>query len=64
MDSISEDCYHQVDDVKALAEKLEKISSHSLERLAYDMDKYDWNRTERFMRLSKFFEKVKILDLK
>lgn len=37
-------CYHECGDVDALVEKLEKICNHSLERIEYDMDKYDWNR--------------------
>lgn len=38
------DCYHEVGDVEALAEKLEAICSRPLERIKYDMSKYDWDR--------------------
>ena len=40
---LPEECYHQVGDVKALAEKLEKIVSQPLQRIEYDMTKYNWN---------------------
>lgn len=36
--------YHEVGDVDALAEKLEVICNHPLERIKYDMGKYDWDR--------------------
>lgn len=38
------DPYHEVGDVEALAEKLEAICSRPLERVKYDMGKYDWDR--------------------
>lgn len=40
---LPEECYHQVGDVKALAEKLEKIVSQPLQRIEYDMTKYNWD---------------------
>ena len=36
-------CYHEVGDVAALASKLEAIVSQPLQRISYDMSKYDWN---------------------
>lgn len=36
--------YHEVGDVDALAKKLEAICSRPLERIKYDMGKYDWDR--------------------
>lgn len=36
--------YHEVGDVDALAEKLEVICNRPLERIKYDMGKYDWDR--------------------
>lgn len=36
-------CYHKVGDVTALAEKLETICNHPLQRLTYDMTKYNWD---------------------
>ena len=36
-------CYHEVGDVKALAEKLEDIVLQPLQRIEYDMSKYNWN---------------------
>lgn len=36
--------YHEVGDVDALAQKLEATCSRPLERVKYDMGKYDWNR--------------------
>ena len=38
------DPYHEVGDVEALAKKLEAICSRPLERIKYDMGKYDWDR--------------------
>lgn len=38
------DRYHEVGDVDALAKKLEAICSRPLERIKYDMGKYDWDR--------------------
>ena len=35
-------CYHEVGDVEALAEKLESICAQPLQRITYDMSKYDW----------------------
>ena len=40
---LPEECYHQVGDVKAIAEKLEKIISQPLQRIEYDMTKYNWD---------------------
>lgn len=40
---LSEECYHQVGDVNALAEKLGKIANHPLQRIDYDMTKYNWD---------------------
>lgn len=37
------ECYHQVADVKALAGKLKAIVSQPLQRIDYDMSKYDWD---------------------
>lgn len=36
--------YHKVGDVEALAKKLEVICSRPLERVKYNMGKYDWDR--------------------
>ena len=41
------DCYHEVGDVHALSEKLEAIVSQSLQRIDYDMSKYDWDAIAR-----------------
>ena len=38
------DRYHEVGDVEALARKLEAICNRPLERIKYDMSKYDWDR--------------------
>lgn len=38
------DRYHEVGDVDALAKKLEAICTRPLERVKYDMGKYDWDR--------------------
>jgi len=38
------DRYHEVGDVDALAQKLSDICSKPLERVKYDMGKYDWDR--------------------
>ena len=40
---LSADCYHEVGDVDALAIKLEHFVSQPLQRIDYDMSKYDWN---------------------
>ena len=40
---LNEDCYHAVGDVDTLAKKLEAIISKPLQRIDYDMDKYDWD---------------------
>lgn len=40
---LPKECYHEVGDVKALALKLEKIVSQPLQRIDYDMSKYDWD---------------------
>ena len=36
-------CYHEVGDVGALASKIESIANLPLQRIDYDMGKYDWN---------------------
>lgn len=36
-------CYHQVGDVKAIASKLEELINSPLQRIDYDMSKYDWD---------------------
>lgn len=36
-------CYHEVGDVKALAEKLGNIVLQPLQRIDYDMSKYNWD---------------------
>lgn len=36
-------CYHEVGDVKALASKLETFISRPLQRIDYDMSKYNWD---------------------
>lgn len=36
-------CYHKVGDVDTLAAKLEEILSKPLQRIDYDMSKYDWD---------------------
>ncbi len=36
-------CYHEVGDVAALASKLEAIISQPLQRIDYDMSKYNWD---------------------
>ncbi len=42
---LNADCYHEVGDVDALAAKLAAIISHQpLQRIGYDMSKYDWDR--------------------
>lgn len=37
------DCYHEVGDVEALANKLDVICSQPLQRISYDMSKYNWD---------------------
>lgn len=36
-------CYHEVGDVDVLASKIESIVNQPLQRIDYDMSKYDWN---------------------
>lgn len=36
-------CYHEVGDVEALTNKLETICKQPLQRINYDMSKYDWD---------------------
>lgn len=36
-------CYHQVGDVTALADKIEVIANQPLQRIEYDMTKYNWD---------------------
>lgn len=40
---LPETCYHRVGDVKTLAEKLTVIVNNPLQRLEYDMSKYNWD---------------------
>ncbi len=40
---LDSNCYHQVGDVVALGEKLEEICSQPLQRIEYDMSKYNWD---------------------
>ena len=40
---LDEECYHGVGDVEALAKKLEAIISKPLQRIDYDMSKYNWD---------------------
>lgn len=46
--------YHEVGDVDALAEKLEVICNRPLERIKYDMGKYDWDRIAK--QVSEIYE--------
>ncbi len=41
---LNAECYHEVGDVDALATKLSAIISQPLQRIGYDMSKYDWDR--------------------
>ena len=36
-------CYHEVGDVSTLANKIEAIVNQPLQRIEYDMSKYDWD---------------------
>ena len=36
-------CYHEVGDVYAIAAKIEEIANKSLQRINYDMHKYNWD---------------------
>lgn len=36
-------CYHKVGDVNALADKIYAITSNPMQRINYDMSKYDWD---------------------
>ena len=40
---LPEACYHEVGDVAALASKLETIINQPLQRIDYDMSKYNWD---------------------
>ena len=40
---LDKSCYHEVGDVKALASKIEAIACKPLQRINYDMRKYDWD---------------------
>ena len=40
---LGKSCYHEVGDVKALASKIEAIACKPLQRINYDMRKYDWD---------------------
>ena len=48
--------YHEVGDVEALAEKLEVICNRPLERIKYDMGKYDWDRIAK--QVSKIYDSL------
>ena len=37
------DCYHKVGDVNALADKLSRIANAPLQRIDYDMSRYNWD---------------------
>ena len=41
---LDKECYHEVGDVDALAQKLEVIVNQPLQRIDYDMSKYDWDK--------------------
>lgn len=36
-------CYHEVGDVNAIASKIESIVNQPLQRIDYDMSKYNWD---------------------
>ena len=40
---LAKECYHEVGDVKALASKIEAIVNKPLQRIDYDMSKYNWD---------------------
>ncbi len=40
---LNQECYHAVGDVEALAKKLDAIICKPLQRIDYDMSKYDWD---------------------
>ena len=40
---LPEDCYHEVGDVNTLAAKIEAIVKQPLQRINYDMTKYNWD---------------------
>lgn len=40
---LDESCYHHVGDVEALAQKVENIVNRPLQRIHYDMSKYNWD---------------------
>jgi len=40
---LPKECYHTVGDVKALASKLSAVISHPLQRIDYDLSKYNWD---------------------
>ena len=40
---LDNDCYHEVGDVDAIATKIEKIVNQPLQRIDYDMSKYNWD---------------------
>lgn len=40
---LNADCYHEVGDVDALANKLDAICDQPLQRIEYDMSKYNWD---------------------
>lgn len=41
--NLDPDCYHNVGDVDTMAKKLEAICNKPLQRIKYDMGKYDWD---------------------
>ena len=40
---LDESCYHEVGDINALASKIEAIANQPLQRIDYDMAKYNWD---------------------
>ena len=40
---LAKECYHEVGDVNALVSKIEEIVSKPLQRIDYDMTKYNWD---------------------
>ncbi len=40
---LDKECYHAVGDMEELAKKLEAIISNPLQRIEYDMSKYNWD---------------------
>lgn len=40
---LNQECYHKVGDVNALADKLSRIANAPLQRVDYDMSRYNWD---------------------